>query len=65
MLFRRNSSVAFFLLIKFNTLSILPIKKIKINIFNQILKYKNTLLKLRLLSRDEYVILMIDNHTIM
>ena len=54
MLFLRNSSVAFFLLIKSNTSSIPPIKKIKINIFNQILKYKNTLLKLRLLIRDEF-----------
>ena len=65
MLFFKNSSIAFFLLIKSKTSSIPPIKKIKINIFNQILKHKNTLLKLRLLTRDEYVILMIDNHTIM
>lgn len=65
MLFLRNSSVAFFLLIKSNTSFIPPIKKIKINIFNQILKYKNTLLKLRLLIRDEYIILIVDYKIIM
>lgn len=65
MLFLKNSSVAFFLLIKSNTSSIPPIKKIKINIFNQILKYKNTLLKLRLLIRDEYIILIVDYKIIM